>query len=289
MSKVSIQNPIVLVDADSLVYQLSWYLDQIEAFAENEDCMDAEDYPAIIDKTVDTAIERLMDELGSNNLQLHFTLGEKNKRVAIQRLGYELSSQFRQCLPLPIDTGGYKSNRKSRPVPRMYIPLYASFSRYSYSFYHDKYEADDVIQLLTKTAHKEGKPCIIASNDKDVYKANPVRNFRYDKRKEWTQQTKEFANYFHFEQCITGDPVDGFGGVPGIGPAKVGDWVNVNNTPKENWDGVVAAFKSKGLTMDHAIWTMRMASTHQLVIKNKRIQVDLFNPHIKEHLEPFWK
>jgi DNA polymerase I len=63
------------------------------------------------------------------------------------------------------------------------------------------------------------------------------------------------ADKAFFTQVLTGDPVDGYKGVPGIGPKKAETILGT----RPSWGAVEQAFIKAGMTRDDAIQQARLA------------------------------
>ena len=107
-------------------------------------------------------------------------------------------------------------------------------------------EADDVIGILATSPQLRklhlgsDKPSIIVSGDKDM---QTIPGLWYRPGNVNVQRiTPEFARRFHLYQTLTGDPVDGYPGAPGIGPKKAA-WVMSQET-EPKWDDIVEAYSA---------------------------------------------
>lgn len=266
------------VDADSIMFNIGWGLSKGEVIPD-EDYSHATEAPEVIHKLTESYIRKLKVEMGVEALHLHFTASDKNQMLFEEFYNKPMQPQFRTQLG-----GTYKSNRKAAPLPCGYHLVLRSLLMYPNAYLHDTWEADDAVLL-----HKKLNPdAVLSSNDKDVYKQHAGLNWLYDKRKKWEDIPVDYANFFAFYQAITGDVVDGFGGVPGIGPKRAGDFVRPDYTPSQNWQGVLDAFESKGQGEEEALFNMRMASMSQLFLdKDGKPFIDLWKPE-GHHLEPIW-
>lgn len=273
------KSDIGIVDADSIMFNLGWYYEKADLLPKG-DASYADVAPEFVHTAVDSFLKKLRKQMGVRILHLHFTGGPKNKRMFEEMMGRPMQEQFRATLG-----NTYKSNRKDIGLPTGYHHTLRALLQQPNAYIHDQWEADEAVIL-----HKKLNPTwVLSSNDKDVYKQHHGKNWLYDKRREWKEVDRNFANYFAFFQAITGDPVDGFGGVPGIGPAKAGNYVSVDKTPAQNWAGVLEAFASKGLDEREALINMRFANMHQLMLDDNGAPViDLWKPE-GHHLEPVWK
>jgi 5'-3' exonuclease len=276
----TVESSVGLVDADSIMFNLGWYYIKADILPDDKaDYRNSTVAPPEIHKAVETFLDKLREQMNVTTLHLHFTGSSKNQGLFEEFNKRPMLEQFRNTLGCT-----YKSNRKEAALPAGYHYTLRVLLEKSKAYIHDQWEADDAIIL-----HKKLNPdYVLSSNDKDVYGQHFGTSWLYDKRRKWVDIDKGHANYFAFLQAITGDPVDGFGGVPGIGPAKAAKFVSVDNTPTQNWEGVLAAFDSKGLDEEEALINMRFANMHQLSVnKDGAAVVDLWKPEGK-HLEPVW-
>ena len=160
----------------------------------------------------------------------------------------------------------YKANRKGVVKPVLLGEMRDKlFAEYDVRMF-ERLEADDTLGILA-----DGDNTIIVSEDKDLLQIES-----------WHMKLSEpeFTRYvadtegleMFFEQCISGDPVDGYYGVPGIGKKKAQKLLRENGY---SWDTVVSTYtgamspKSKngkkiesynlGLSEEDALVTARLA------------------------------
>lgn len=110
-------------------------------------------------------------------------------------------------------------------------------------------EADDALGL---ECHLDPSDFILVSPDKDL-KQISCNLYNGDKL---THVTPDEADYWFWTQCLTGDPVDGYKGVPGVG-AKGAEKILAK--AEDPWEAIVAAYNKAGLTLDDAIRNARLA------------------------------
>jgi hypothetical protein len=256
-----------IVDADSIMYQVGWKL-QAMGVLSHISLDQLFTPPDLVYREVNQYLESLQNDVGVDNLELHFTASNKNRGLYEKFSGKELRPQFRTQLG-----ASYKDNRSKSPtdLPFAYHAILQVILESHLSFMHDLWEADDSVCLLKRL----NPDYILISCDKDVYKQSIGAAYQYDKRKTWSITTVENANMFPYVQAITGDPTDGFVGAKGIGIKSIPQFINVNMSAYELWQGVLKAHKSVGNSEDIAIWNMRMASMNQLT---KDGQLQLWEP-----------
>lgn len=173
-------------------------------------------------------LERLKQRNKATDLTLCFS-GSKNYRYTV----------------LP----SYKWNRKHAPKPLLYVELKEKLLEDYVCLEQDKLEGDDLMGIIS-TANKG--QFVICSIDKDL-KQIPGRHYNWNTDKKFTI-TKKDAEYFFYLQILTGDPGDGYTGIPGIG-AKKAEAILV----EPYWDSVLAAYLYYGLTEQDALTQARVA------------------------------
>lgn len=112
-------------------------------------------------------------------------------------------------------------------------------------------EADDVLGILASRGDLTN--FVIVSPDKDMEQI-PCRI--YNLKEEFTQ-TPEQAEYKLYEQCLSGDTVDGYSGVKGIGKKKAQTILNACDG--SYWGTVVETYCKHGYTEADALRNLRLA------------------------------
>lgn len=117
-------------------------------------------------------------------------------------------------------------------------------------------EADDLIGLYATTPKMiEYRIPIIVSEDKDM-KLIPGLHFNYRKPELGIVSiSPQEAIISHLIQTMSGDQVDGYYGIKGVGPVKAKKILGT--TPV--WSKVISAFKEKGYTKEDALVNARLA------------------------------
>lgn len=188
------------------------------------------------------AIDRLAQKFNTQDITLCFsgTYSTPNFRLAVDP--------------------SYKASRQDKRKPLCYASLREEAEGTYDTQSFPGLEADDVMGILaTKPKARGAKAapdCIIVSQDKDL-KTIPCRVWTGEKM---LNVTPEEAARFHMFQTLTGDPVDGFKGCPGVGKVtaeKVLAAAAENNVPM--WAAVVAQYEAKGLTETDALVQARLA------------------------------
>lgn len=110
-------------------------------------------------------------------------------------------------------------------------------------------EADDCLGL---DCHNDPSDFILVSPDKDM-KQIACRLFNGETE---ITVTQEEADRWFWTQIITGDPVDGYKGIPGAGPAKA---KKILDKAEDPWQAILQAYLDAGLTEEDAIRNARLA------------------------------
>jgi DNA polymerase-1 len=99
---------------------------------------------------------------------------------------------------------------------------------------------------------------IICSIDKDMMQI-PGRHYNWNTQRR-TMQTVNEANYFFYRQILTGDPGDGYTGIPGCGPVKADKILEgLDLSHEAYWGAITAAYEAAGLCEADAITQARVA------------------------------
>ena len=180
------------------------------------------------------AIENIRDMTGAAKVELAFTDTEN----------------FRKDVYAP-----YKSNRKNsrKPMHLMRVREWA-FSQWECHQW-PRLEGDDVLGIIATGDDSTG----IYSADKDM-KTLPANLWSNDERFFWPN-AEAIADWWWMLQTLTGDPTDGYPGLPGIGKKRGADMLGEpGERPLEDlWDRVVRAYEAKDLTEDDALVQARCA------------------------------
>jgi DNA polymerase-1 len=116
-------------------------------------------------------------------------------------------------------------------------------------------EADDVIGILA-TRHVDATP-IIWSGDKDLQQ---IPGFHLNREGDIELITEDQADAYFYQQCLSGDAVDGFGGCPGVGPKTAKKLIPVERFNSASaWRTVVKQYEKKGLSEEYALTQARLA------------------------------
>jgi len=213
------------VDADFFAYrtcasnetELDWGEDLITI---------ASNFQEVI-RTFNSEIESLKRRFDSDNVTLYFS-DTRNFRKEIDP--------------------EYKGKRtKRKPVGYKRLLQWAA-EHYTVVRY-PKLEADDALGL---ECHLDPSDFVLISPDKDM-KQIACRLYNGDVE---ATVTPEEADYWFWTQVITGDPVDGYKGIPGVGAVGA---KKILDTAEDPWQAVLASYEKAGLSFDDAIRNARLA------------------------------
>lgn len=143
----------------------------------------------------------------------------------------------------------YKANRKKTRKPMGFKEFREKVMTDYNNVVKPRLEADDTVGILATKLDD----CIIYSEDKDLLQI-PGKHMK-------DEATIEVTTYegdrFHMMQTLTGDPVDGYPGCPGVGPVKAEKLLG--NDPSEWWGVVVDTYTKAGLTEADALTMARVS------------------------------
>ena len=150
----------------------------------------------------------------------------------------------------------YKSNRKGVRKPVAHQALREHMIEAYSAVLWDGLEADDILGILATEPHVGER--IIVSIDKD-FKGVPSNAYNFRKDFEGVVTTvDEDAIKFHALQTLMGDAVDGYQGIPGVGP-KSAEKILDGVAPADYWRVIVAAYVKAGLSEEVALTNARLA------------------------------
>ncbi len=148
----------------------------------------------------------------------------------------------------------YKYNRAGLTKPAMYNDLQAYIEDTYPCKIKPGLEADDILGILS-TLDPEGT--VLATIDKDLLQI-PGKHYNWNWGRSFEVFEEDATNYF-WQQCLTGDPGDGYKGIPGVGPAKAMKILEVREPDDNTWDVIVQNYAKKGLTEKDALQQARVA------------------------------
>ncbi|MCW2335579.1 DNA polymerase-1 [Rhodoblastus acidophilus] len=148
----------------------------------------------------------------------------------------------------------YKANRKAQRKPMAFSAFRKWVTETYTTITKPNLEADDVLGIL---ATKPGNDAIIMSADKDL---RQIPGKHWDGEKV-IEVTKAEGDWWHMMQTLTGDPVDGYAGCPGIGKVKAERILKEAEEPSVGfwWPCVLDAYEKAQLTEEDALKQARLA------------------------------
>lgn len=157
-------------------------------------------------------------------------------------------NNFRKTLVDPT----YKSQRKGTRKPVGYVALCSWVEDTFPSMRKPTLEADDVMGIIATKPDMKGST-IIVSDDKDM---RTISGKLYRPMSEEQLDISDAdADRFFLTQVLTGDPIDGYAGIKGVGP-KTAERI-LGSRP--SWGAVEQAYIQAGMTRDDAIRQARLA------------------------------
>lgn len=242
----------LLIDADVLRYQMAfkntvgidWDGDgeKVEAIKPEKAKRDMDDF-----------IESLMDKFGADDYLLPLSDPKAN---------------FRKPLFAP-----YKENRSVKPKPALWYEM----DKYLQEFYSSRLiiqprlEGDDILGLLA--THPSPKRCpgkrLVISIDKDL-QTIPCRLYNPGKPDIGVRTiTQHDADLFWMKQVLTGDTVDNYPGLRGVGQKRADELLMpvhedyLSESAEDHlhalWLAVVGAYEDRGQTEEDAIVQAQLA------------------------------
>jgi 5'-3' exonuclease len=147
----------------------------------------------------------------------------------------------------------YKGNRESGSRSKLFYRLRKwVLKKYGYG---KNLEADDVV------AHYVRKGWVGATFDKDLIKGVAGTWFdTYHSRRYIVELTYGDAFRFNLIQALAGDPTDNIKGIPRVGEKTA---IKLLTEFGWDWDGVIKAYESKGLTKKDALLNVRLTNMEQ--------------------------
>lgn len=155
----------------------------------------------------------------------------------------------------------YKGNRKNVAKPLLHGAV-RDFMLAKYRCYmRDGLEADDCMGILATHPTLVKGETVIVSRDKDM-RTIPGKLYNPAKGRVETITEAE-ADYMHLFQTLTGDQVDNYPGLPGVGPVKAEAILHAPSGEQYGqwsaWQAVVSAYVARELTEQDALLQARLA------------------------------
>lgn len=153
----------------------------------------------------------------------------------------------------------YKANRIGKRKP-MCIKEVVAYIQDNYTTETWKgLEADDAMGIYATRDVIDGVPEVIVwSPDKDM-KTIPNSWYMSDTQTDPLYISKEDADRHWFTQALTGDAVDNYHGIKGVGPVKAKRILGKAKEIKDLWHLTKLAFLQNGLTEADALRNVRLA------------------------------
>ena len=145
----------------------------------------------------------------------------------------------------------YKANRKDKRKPLALREMIEDVKKRHAFMLQKNIEADDLIGIMCTS---DPDNTIAVSGDKD-FATLPITWYNFLKDELVTRSERD-AQHAHLIQTLTGDATDGYAGLKGVGPKTA---IKLLDKFGWDWDGVVAAYDSKGQTEEEALLTARLA------------------------------
>jgi len=222
----------LLVDADIVVFRFASALTKDEQTDWGGGIVSKSDNFDLAAAALDKFVKRLMGMTFATEVTMCFT-DKVNFRYGV----------------LPT----YKYNRAGTQKPRLYNQL-ALYVRQNYEYKtKDGLEADDVLGIM---ATLDPHNTCIATIDKDLLQI-PGRHFNWNHGWNCIVEPEDADHYF-YQQILSGDPGDGYKGIPGIGAKKAEKLVKSFGDTLV-WEGIVMEYLAHGLTEADALQQARVA------------------------------
>jgi len=150
----------------------------------------------------------------------------------------------------------YKHNRAGKVKPQAYRAVCEAMNERFPCRMVEGLEADDLMGILaTSEGHEKD---IVVTLDKDL-RTVPGRHFNPLKDTKPYVVSELEGGYRWLLQALMGDPVDGYTGIPNVGPARAAKILGAMLPVDVLWPKVVAAYRKAGLTEDDALTMARVA------------------------------
>lgn len=231
-------NLTLLIDADTILFATCSVL-ETEDLHPNFPCEKYEEdrYTIDLEEVVDTILDKIAymkKRTGCQEVELYLT-GDNNFR-------YEIYPD-------------YKGNRANTRRPEGLKEVKQLLvERYENVHIIEGIEADDIVCYFKRLAPEK---YLLSSIDKDVLNACAGEHYNYN-RDEFLIISEDYARYWPYFQCITGDTTDNIKGAKGLGPKKAPLFISEEMEEKELWQGVLKAYEKTGQSEEEAILNMRL-------------------------------
>lgn len=149
----------------------------------------------------------------------------------------------------------YKANRKGAK-PFAYMDTVSAIASRFETRRVEGLEADDLMGIMVTSDTYEG--AIVLTIDKDL-RGVPGRHMNPLKETRPVTVRETDANRMWLYQALTGDTVDGYGGLPSCGPVKANKLLHGRESVGDLWDAVLGAYLKAGKTLEDALVMARVA------------------------------
>lgn len=235
----------IAIDADYLIFEATeGKVTRTGGFAKEDGEVGAKGYKEPLKPYKDhvkRAIKDIVDEIAIN------MPGELSGKVRV--IFSDPNGNFRYDI-----YPEYKANRKGGDRSELFYRLR--------KWVHKKWgyvpntEADDIVAYYVRE-----KGYVGATFDKDLLQGVPGTWFDVHYMRRYVIHTEVgSAHHFNMIQTLAGDPTDNIKGLPRVAHATA---IKLLDKHGWNWDGVVAAYKEKGMSEEDAILTRRLVGMDQ--------------------------
>ena len=226
------KNPVLLIDADILLHRAVSFVDREFDGEPVNDWRQAENF-------FDILLKKWLKEAG-NYKDYYLVLS--------------VGGNFRKGL-----YADYKANRKDIEPHPAFFDLKASVMDRLASIWEEGIEADDLIGIKA-TEDKDNTLVLSADKDFATVPVNLMIPTSHGRVKpDWKSFTEDEANMNWLRQTMTGDTIDNYKGIPGIGPAKAAKIIPAPAPIDVMWENVKQAFNNASLDEAEAIRMARLA------------------------------
>lgn len=227
---------VLLIDGDVLVYQIGCHVETPIHWGDGLWTLHSEFSDAT--RLFQERIAELKDTLNADEVRLALSCSTET--------GFR-----RQLVPT------YKSNRNGNRKPVVHSALREYLLEVWNATKKPRIEADDILGMWATTPDGDRK--IIVSLDKD-FQGVPCEFYKLSQGGAGVLSTvtEAQADRWHALQTLMGDKVDGYQGIPGVGPVKA-EKILSTVTNGDYWPAIVAAYKDAGLSEELALSNARLA------------------------------
>lgn len=152
----------------------------------------------------------------------------------------------------------YKANRKDIIPHPTFAKLKEECLEYDAAIWEEGIEADDLIGIRC-SEDPQGTLAVSADKDFATVPCQLLIPGSHGKKASLHRFSEAEADVNWLRQCMTGDTIDNYKGIPGIGPKKAEAIVPQPAPLSYLWPKVETAFVNKGLSREHALLMARLA------------------------------